>query len=750
MKPREISERMRERAYTQLERLHFLRSSPKLPARGFKSWLQREPLGRFYPGVLDAEPGFIAECFPKWMERTLEQGESACCHEFQLPGGNRTTLGTEIDWHKDPFSGVRWEFKFGADYKPAADAASRDVRVIFELNRHQHLPRLAAAYTLTGDERYATEAVSQMDSWIGQNSAGYGINWHASLEIAIRALSWMWTIFAILGSRAFTDGAANKIGRSLLAQIQHVYRHLPARTQPNIDLIGEAAVLFIAGTLFEEHKAARAWASRGAAILNEAAKKQVLDGAVHGELSSWYHCYAVDFYLQAVVLDRRNNAGNRMLAPETETSLLGMLDFLMHLARPDGTIPLLGDDDGGRAFPLANGAYRSSREALAIGAVLFRRPDFKRQSIEFPQEAFWLLGRGGLDQYHDLPEVSPQRPNLIHPTAGYAIQRTGWESDASHVIFDCGGLGMLKGERAHADSLAIQLFSGGRDILTDSGTYVFACQPEWRAYFRSTAAHNTVSVDDRNQAISGNAFTWESPVSARGSSKTLRSHLHSFPYLEGRHDGYTRREVTHRRGLIRMPGDYWLVLDKLSGSGTHSFAWVYHFGLQVEPVLAPHVVEIQSNASSFVMAVYATEPLSAGLHRGATDPIFGWASSVYGEVHPISALHASMSQDITNNSAGAISLLSTCAERPHIERVGLDAGRGVACTLERDGITDLAVFLPDGGEAQIGELRMEGEFFWVRSLDGVVQDSVSLRATRFEFRGLDLLEPAVYVRSVAS
>jgi len=80
----------------------------------------------------------------------------------------------------------------------------RDPKIIHELNRHQHLPRLAKAYLLTGDERYSSEAVAQLNIWIDQNPPGRGINWQSSLEIGIRAISWLWTIFPLLASRRST------------------------------------------------------------------------------------------------------------------------------------------------------------------------------------------------------------------------------------------------------------------------------------------------------------------------------------------------------------------------------------------------------------------------------------------------------------------------------------------------------------------------------------------------------------------
>src|SRR6185295_3248887 len=91
------------------------------------------------------------------------------------------------------------------------------------------------------------------------------------------------------------------------SQLEHVYRHTSVFSSPNTHLIGEAAALFIAGLVFRDQKRPAAWLERGAAVLAEEAKKQVLDDGVYGELSSCYHCYALDFYLQALTLAERNH-----------------------------------------------------------------------------------------------------------------------------------------------------------------------------------------------------------------------------------------------------------------------------------------------------------------------------------------------------------------------------------------------------------------------------------------------------------
>jgi hypothetical protein len=71
--------------------------------------------------------------------------------------------------------------------------------------------------------------------------------------------------------------------------------------------------------------------------------------------------------------------------------------------------------------------------------------------------------------------------------AGYLVQRSGWGPLDSHLVFDCGGLGMLTGAHAHADALSLTLFNRGRELLVDPGTFVYNCAPEcpgWGRRFR--------------------------------------------------------------------------------------------------------------------------------------------------------------------------------------------------------------------------------------------------------------------------
>ena len=176
---------------------------------------------------------------------------------------------------------------------------------------------------------------------------------------------------------------------------------------------------------------------------------------------------------------------------------------------------MLGDDDGGRALALHTRNYRNFRDGLCAAAVIFRREDFKYQAEEFAEETLWLLGADSWRIYDSLTSQAPADVRSFHRAAGYFIQRSDWGKDGSHLIFDYGGLGMLSGGHGHADALSLVLFSRGKELLTDPGTFVYNCAPEWRNFFRSTKAHNTVVVDGKDQAKSAGTFKWESQSLSR-------------------------------------------------------------------------------------------------------------------------------------------------------------------------------------------------------------------------------------------
>jgi uncharacterized heparinase superfamily protein len=153
--------------------------------------------------------------------------------------------------------------------------------------------------------------------------------------------------------------------------------------------------------------------------------------------------------------------------------------------------------------------------------------------------------------------------------------------DASHVIIDCGEVGMHgRGGHGHNDILSFELVLDGTRVLTDCGSYVYTASREWRNRFRSTAMHNTVQVDgaEINRFISPDDL-WRLRDDARPVDVCLRPSA-DHDYFQGAHTGYDREphRIRHVREIV-LDHEAPLVFlrDRLIGAGRHEFTWRFHF-----------------------------------------------------------------------------------------------------------------------------------------------------------------------------
>src|SRR5207247_408368 len=179
------------------------------------------------------------------------------------------------------------------------------------------------------------------------------------------------------------------------------------------------------------------------------------------------HRYTTDFYLHLSILGQLNGLPVEAAIHE---KLRALLDCLMYLTQPDGHTPLVGDDDGGRLLFLDERAPSDSRAALATGAVLFQRPDYRCVAGEAAEETLWLLGCAGLRAFDALERVPPRATSRAFRDGGYYVMREGWERDASSLLIDCGPQGGLDCGHAHAGTTGVTMVVRGRALLVAPGT----------------------------------------------------------------------------------------------------------------------------------------------------------------------------------------------------------------------------------------------------------------------------------------
>ena len=258
------------------------------------------------------------------------------------------------------------------------------------------------------------------------------------------------------------------------------------------------------------------------------------------------------------------------------------------MTRPDGTTPIVGDDDGGRALPLTSDEPDDFRGTLAAGADLLARGDLKYTPGNDREESFWLLGRCRRS-YIRIEGEEPAEASAQFPSGGYFVMRDGWLDTDNYLLVDCGPVGSLSGGHGHADALSIEVAIQGKPLLVDSGTYSYHESPEIRSHFRSTVAHNTLMVDEQSSSEPGGTFNWRSRADAKVNAWVTDVR---FDYFSGEHDGYRRLEgePIHERSVLFLKNDYIIIRDLVRTHGEHTHSLNFHFAADVKVAVGPDFV----------------------------------------------------------------------------------------------------------------------------------------------------------------
>jgi hypothetical protein len=127
--------------------------------------------------------------------------------------------------------------------------------------------------------------------------------------------------------------------------------------------------------------------------------------------------------------------------------------------------------------------------------------------------------------------------------------------------------------------LSFDLAANGHTALVDAGTYTYTASKELRDWFRSSHAHNAVTVDGESSSLPNGAFSWR--TKARPSLRKWISE-ERFDFVSGEHDGFMRLPAPVRliREILFLKLDYWIIRDVFDSSSSHRLDIRFHFDSQ--------------------------------------------------------------------------------------------------------------------------------------------------------------------------
>jgi hypothetical protein len=551
---------------------------------------------------------------------------------FSLP---EVDLGTPPRWNRDPKTGIEGPLAFGKllDYRNP-DVVG-DIKYLWEPNRHLHLVTLAQAYALSGKREFYDALAEQLDSWFIACPYGRGPNWASALEAGIRLVNWAiaWQLVQPILDKDFE-------GRWLRSVYEHAHfvRHwFSAHSSANNHLIGEATGVFIAALTWPHWPEMRAWGRSAKQILEREALAQNAPDGVNREQAVWYQSFVLDMLLLSLLAGKANG---EWFSADYESRLEAMMDFIASIMDAGGNVPLFGDADDGYLVRLDQDGQRSPfQSALALGAVLFRRGDFKMKAGGLDDKARWLLGADAVAQYQALEAETTRLPvRQSFPEGGYFILGADFDTPREvRAVVDAGPLGYTSiAAHGHADALSFTLSVGGRELIIDPGTYAYHTQERWREYFRGTGAHNTVRIDGLDQSEQGGNFMWVRHARAGCGLWLSSSEKDTF---EGWHSGYTRLAdpVKHRR-LIELDkrARRLLIEDSLDLAEEHEVELLFHFAEQCRVDLVADGVLIERDG--IILKMTLPPQGVTDIHRGSLAPLCGWISRGFDRRAPTSTL----------------------------------------------------------------------------------------------------------------
>ena len=149
--------------------------------------------------------------------------------------------------------------------------------------------------------------------------------------------------------------------------------------------------------------------------------------------------------------------------------------------------------------------------------------------------------------------------------------------------FNAAPLGYLSiAAHGHTDCLTFVLHIDGNPYLIDPGTYVYHSDKEWREYFVSTLAHNTLTFDGKNQAFHAGPTLWLNHYKNKIIDYSIGDEVEK---VKASHNGYRKYGINHKRKIIfnRFRKNF-IVNDEviLTNKKTHTCEITYHLSPNVE------------------------------------------------------------------------------------------------------------------------------------------------------------------------
>lgn len=473
-----------------------------------------------------------------------------------------------------------------------------------ELHAFDYALDLALTYRISGEARYAQHLRYLIAHWIATNLPVEGTGWSIS-PLARRLRNWI-----LAADLARTDWEDDqdffRIAKDSLAlQSTYLLYHLNL-SQPDFFATDSIRALFLAGKFFS--------GTAGAELCNAALTRlrEKLEPRTPPNCFFMEDRPRAQLCLAAALLERLILEPNASEASFLKEKLRETLSSLDGILLPNAVLPLFGSQ------PRENFA-----DLAALAAVLLRDPKWKILAGKFGIFPYMWLGEKGKKGFESLPEETWRPGHRLLPQCGFYRLSGG---DSSALVVNARG---CRSPNHHWEYLSFELSVQNQRVIVDSGAYAPEAEPE-NKYFASAVAHNLLFVD--RQSPSAEFLT---------ASVTLPEKWESgngFAGVRLPDPGFAILGVQHQRAWFLLEDRFWLIVDRLEGTGSHSTISLLHFFPTFEIQVFPERAIARTLAQAVTIIPVGQADAELFVSRGDHGDFPGWYAPQLGIKYPASVL----------------------------------------------------------------------------------------------------------------
>ena len=404
---------------------------------------------------------------------------------------------------------------------------------------------LIMAFVLTGDQKYPGKFDQLFNEWYEQRNSisssipGLDVVYY---ELGLGMRNRMFIENYILPFHARTPATHVRMLKTILAagrwlfELERWEGYRPGNWQ-----VHGSYMLVQLALVFPEMRESAAWLRIGLQRLTEHMKEDFYADGGHSERAP--RNYTLATYLNyrniAYLLEAYGAGGG--VRDLIRASMGKTIDWWITMIAPTGEVPAINDSHRG-LFPAS---------ILRDGARMFGRP----QAYAILRNLFGEPGEEGAP----LPGYTSR--NM--PASGFCVMRTDWTPQALYLSVN---YGPFAGFHTHSDMLDFEMYAYGKPLAIDAGIGLTYDDTLYYTWYRSSRAHNMVTVNDSSierEGTAGAQIRW-------GSTRSV-------DYFSGEHRGYRRFGVLERRQIAFVKPSYWLILDDIVSTHTgDTLSWYFH------------------------------------------------------------------------------------------------------------------------------------------------------------------------------